>query len=210
MTETEAAMAASALFILDLKGSIILYRDYRGDVPIKFAERFITKLNELEEAGKVINSCMFAISSQHPPLMPCSCSSEHCSIVDNDPPTQPCRETISPSSLYTPPELIMPHGCCCRSLPSFRQMASATCTCSTRICTCLWSRGRMSMPLRCCCSCHKLKEVFVHYFNELEEESLRDNFVIAYELLDEVGTSNCMNRYRISCICPGGGSHLVI
>jgi len=33
---------------------------------------------------------------------------------------------------------------------------------------------------------HKLKEVFVHYFNELEEESLRDNFVIAYELLDEV------------------------
>ena len=46
-------MAASALFILDLKGSIILYRDYRGDVPIKFAERFISKLNELEEAGKV-------------------------------------------------------------------------------------------------------------------------------------------------------------
>lgn len=33
---------------------------------------------------------------------------------------------------------------------------------------------------------HKLKEVFTHYFNELEEESLRDNFVIAYELLDEV------------------------
>ena len=33
---------------------------------------------------------------------------------------------------------------------------------------------------------HKLKEVFIHYFNELEEESLRDNFVIAYELLDEV------------------------
>ena len=34
---------------------------------------------------------------------------------------------------------------------------------------------------------HKLRGVFVHYFNELEEESLRDNFVIAYELLDEVG-----------------------
>ena len=45
---------------------------------------------------------------------------------------------------------------------------------------------------------HKLKEVFVHYFNELEEESLRDNFVIAYELLDEVRTSSCMNRYHIS------------
>ena len=57
---------------------------------------------------------------------------------------------------------------------------------------------------------HKLKEVFVHYFNELEEESLRDNFVIAYELLDEVRTSNCINRYHISCICPGGGFHHVI
>lgn len=46
-------MAASAVFILDLKGHVILFRDYRGDVPIKHAERFITKLNELEEAGKV-------------------------------------------------------------------------------------------------------------------------------------------------------------
>jgi AP-1 complex subunit mu len=46
-------MAASAVFILDLKGHVILFRDYRGDVPIKYAERFITKLNELEEAGKV-------------------------------------------------------------------------------------------------------------------------------------------------------------
>lgn len=59
MTEAGLAMAASALFILDLKGSIILYRDYRGDVPIKFAERFITKLNELEEAGKVITPALF-------------------------------------------------------------------------------------------------------------------------------------------------------
>jgi AP-1 complex subunit mu len=33
---------------------------------------------------------------------------------------------------------------------------------------------------------HKLVEIFKHYFQELEEESLRDNFVIAYELLDEV------------------------
>ena len=39
---------------------------------------------------------------------------------------------------------------------------------------------------------HKLREVFVHYFNELEEESLRDNFVIAYELLDEVSRLYCL------------------
>ena len=33
---------------------------------------------------------------------------------------------------------------------------------------------------------HRLVDVFKHYFQELEEESLRDNFVIVYELLDEV------------------------
>ena len=33
---------------------------------------------------------------------------------------------------------------------------------------------------------HKLAEVFVEYFKELEEESIRDNFVIIYELLDEM------------------------
>jgi AP-1 complex subunit mu len=31
----------------------------------------------------------------------------------------------------------------------------------------------------------KLFKVFCEYFNELEEESIRDNFVIIYELLDE-------------------------
>ena len=33
---------------------------------------------------------------------------------------------------------------------------------------------------------HKICEVFTEYFKELEEESIRDNFVIIYELLDEM------------------------
>lgn len=33
---------------------------------------------------------------------------------------------------------------------------------------------------------HRLVEVFTEYFRELEEESLRDNFVVVYELLDEM------------------------
>ncbi|KAM4035289.1 AP-1 complex subunit mu-2 [Anomaloglossus baeobatrachus] len=33
---------------------------------------------------------------------------------------------------------------------------------------------------------YKVVEVFTEYFKELEEESIRDNFVIVYELLDEV------------------------
>lgn len=33
---------------------------------------------------------------------------------------------------------------------------------------------------------HRLSSVLVEYFKELEEESIRDNFVIIYELLDEM------------------------
>ena len=44
-------MAASALFILDLKGRVILSRDYRGDISPKNIERFISKHSELEETG---------------------------------------------------------------------------------------------------------------------------------------------------------------
>ena len=32
---------------------------------------------------------------------------------------------------------------------------------------------------------HLLAQVFKDYFGELEEESIRDNFVIIYELMDE-------------------------
>ncbi|KAK9916309.1 hypothetical protein WJX75_001084 [Coccomyxa subellipsoidea] len=117
-------MAASAVFILDLKGHVILFRDYRGDVPIRYAERFITKLNELEEAGKVTP----IISDEGVSYLYVQYSNLYLLIVS--------RENVNAASML----LFL----------------------------------------------HKLREVFVHYFNELEEESLRDNFVIAYELLDEV------------------------
>ena len=35
---------------------------------------------------------------------------------------------------------------------------------------------------------HRLVQVLVEYFKELEEESIRDNFVIIYELMDEMIT----------------------
>jgi AP-1 complex subunit mu len=33
---------------------------------------------------------------------------------------------------------------------------------------------------------YKMQDVFTDYFKQLEDESLRDNFVITYELLDEM------------------------
>lgn len=40
------AGAASALFLLDIKGRVLVWRDYRGDVSSVQAERFFTKLIE--------------------------------------------------------------------------------------------------------------------------------------------------------------------
>lgn len=42
------AGAASALFLLDIKGRVLVWRDYRGDVSSTQAERFFTKLIEKE------------------------------------------------------------------------------------------------------------------------------------------------------------------
>lgn len=33
---------------------------------------------------------------------------------------------------------------------------------------------------------YKIRDCFISYFKDLEDESLRDNFVITYELLDEM------------------------
>ena len=44
------AGAASALFLLDIKGRVLIWRDYRGDVSAVDAERFFTKLIEKEVA----------------------------------------------------------------------------------------------------------------------------------------------------------------
>jgi hypothetical protein len=33
---------------------------------------------------------------------------------------------------------------------------------------------------------HRIREVMQEYFKEVEEESIKDNFVICYELMDEL------------------------
>lgn len=41
-------MVLSSLFFLDLKGKILISRDYRGDIPPNYAEEFIELLSERE------------------------------------------------------------------------------------------------------------------------------------------------------------------
>lgn len=116
--------AVSAIIVLDIKGRVILNRDYRGDVQLKVAERFLARVNELEEAGKsspvIYDDGVTYLYVQYSNLFLVALA----------------RTNVNAASIL----LFL----------------------------------------------HKLVEVFKHYFQELEEESLRDNFVIAYELLDEM------------------------
>ncbi|KAI6232941.1 AP-1 complex subunit mu-1-I [Aphelenchoides fujianensis] len=44
-------MACSAIFVLDLKGKVIISRNYRGDIDMNVIEKFIPMLVEMEEEG---------------------------------------------------------------------------------------------------------------------------------------------------------------
>mgnify|MGYP003729687943 CR=1 FL=1 len=44
-------MAASAVYILDLKGKVLISRNYRGDLPLNTIDRFPKLLMEAEEEG---------------------------------------------------------------------------------------------------------------------------------------------------------------
>jgi len=54
------AGAASAIFLLDIKGHVLIWRDYRGDVSSAQAERFFTKHLEKEvpvDASMCVSVC---------------------------------------------------------------------------------------------------------------------------------------------------------
>ncbi|CAI6002033.1 unnamed protein product [Closterium sp. NIES-65] len=108
-----------------MKGRVLIWRDYRGDVPASAAEKFFNKLMEGE-----------ADPSSREPV-----------ILDNG----VTYLFIQHNNVYL--------------MIATRQNANAA-----------------SLLL----FLHKAVEVFKYYFDELEEESLRDNFVIVYELLDEI------------------------
>ncbi|KAK9069610.1 hypothetical protein SSX86_011514 [Deinandra increscens subsp. villosa] len=119
------AGAASALFLLDIKSRVLVWRDYRGDVSALQVERFLTK--HIEKEGDP--------GSQDPV------------VFDNG----VTYMFIQHNNLYL--------------MTASRQNCNAA-----------------SLIL----FLHRLVDVFKHYFEELEEESLRDNFVVVYELLDEM------------------------
>ncbi|XP_058685007.1 AP-1 complex subunit mu-2 isoform X2 [Poecile atricapillus] len=117
-------MAASALFILDLKGKPLISRNYKGDVGLGEIENFMGVLQQREEEGTLTPVLTYG----------------HVHFL-----------WIKHSNLYL--------------------------VATTK------KNGNASLVFS---FLYKVVEVFCEYFKELEEESVRDNFVIVYELLDEL------------------------
>ena len=117
-------MVASAIFILDLKGKVLISRNYRGDIPTNVIERFPKLLAEQEENNTVTP------------------------IIQDDNHT---FVFIKHSNIYV--------------VSLTNNNANATMLISFM---------------------HSLCKVLQSYFQSLEEESIRDNFVIVYELFDEL------------------------
>ncbi|CAO3565946.1 unnamed protein product [Mortierella alpina] len=119
------ASAVSAIFIFNLKGKVLISRNYRGDIPMSAVEKFLPLVLEAEE------------DSQAP---------------------APCFTNDGINYLYIRHNNLF-------LLAITRKNSNAT---------------TVMLFL------HTIAEVLTEYFKELEEESIRDNFVIIYELLDEM------------------------
>lgn len=117
-------MSTSAIYILDLKGTVLISRDYRGDLKPHTIDKFMTLLTEKEEEG-----------SPTPIIQGPGCSFAY----------------IQTNNLY--------------------------------IVSVSTKNANVTMVL---VLLHKIASVMNEYFKTLEEESIRDNFVIIYELLDEM------------------------
>lgn len=116
-------MPASAIFFTDLKGKILISRNYRGDVPVSAIEKFANRLQEDDE-------------------------------VD----TKPVYTENGVTYIY-----IRYNNLYILSL----------CKCNSNV---------FSVMLYMLRTANVLKE----YFGVVSEESIRDNFVVIYELLDEM------------------------
>uniref|UniRef100_A0A915BQN5 MHD domain-containing protein n=1 Tax=Parascaris univalens TaxID=6257 RepID=A0A915BQN5_PARUN len=117
-------MSSSAIYVLDLKGKVIISRNYRGDIDMGVIDKFMPLLMEREEEGR-----------QSP-------------ILDHQDAT---FIYIKHSNLY------------------------------------LVSTSKKNVNVALVLSfLYKCVEVFGEYFKDVEEESVRDNFVVIYELLDEM------------------------
>ena len=115
--------AISAIYFLDRKGRIIIFRNYRGEIDQDISEGFINEVLELDEANM---KPAFTIEDVH-------------------------YIWIRHQNIY------------------------------------IIAVGKRNINVAMAFSfLYKLKDILIDYFNVLEEETVKDNFVLIYELLDEI------------------------
>ncbi|VDM21299.1 unnamed protein product [Hydatigera taeniaeformis] len=117
-------MSASAIFILDSKGKVLIYRNYRDDIDMGVIEKFLSIVIEKEDEGQ-----------------------------------------ISPVIHYEGASFIYVKY-------NYLYLVALT--------------KRNANAAVVFAFLYRLINIFLEYFKDLEEESIRDNFVITYELLDEI------------------------
>ncbi|XP_050403424.1 AP-1 complex subunit mu-1 isoform X1 [Patella vulgata] len=117
-------MSASAVYICDVKGKVLISRNYRGDIDMSVIDKFMSLVMDKEEEGNVT------------PII------QHNNVT---------FIYIKYNNLY-----------------------------------CVATSKKNSNVALVFSFLHKIVQIFIEYFKEMEEESIRDNFVCIYELLDEV------------------------
>lgn len=117
-------MVISAVYILDLKGKVLISRNYRGNIDVNIIEKFMPILGERED-----EACLCPILRY-----------EDVNFL-----------FIKCNNLYI-----------------------------------VATTNRNANAALIFQFLHRSAQVFTEYFKELEEESIRDNFVLIYELLDEI------------------------
>ena len=175
-------MAASAVYILDLKGKVLISRNYRGDMPLNIIEKFPKMLMEAEEEGTVTP----VMTEDNVTFIHIKCNNIYvvCTTSGN---FQNEKKNFQEwdfskfSSLSKNYEIF-------RKLWGFQKswiQQKYFSQKSSKIFL-FWLFSGNSNVMCLVSFMHKLCEVFAEYFKEVEEESIRDNFVIVYELMDEV------------------------
>lgn len=158
-------MVASAVFLTDLQGKSIISRNYRGDVPLSRAiERFAKYLSTNDD-------------EQRKPVFFADSNGEF-AVEEDVGGTGPNGETY----VYVNVRVLL------SALPSKPIWPLLIVSClslqlsNLYLCAVTTRNSNVALILT---FLFRLADVFKDYFGVLEEESIRDNFVIIYELLDE-------------------------
>ncbi|RHZ44632.1 AP-1 complex subunit mu [Aspergillus thermomutatus] len=158
---------ASAIFFLDLKGKTLLARNYRGDIPMSAVEKFPILLSEAEEESSAVPPCF---------------SHEGINVCET-----PASCTAWPSVLPPlPATRLLPYSNQRLWLEDIQGVSDLYLYIRHSNLYILALTKRNTNATEILLFLHKIVEVFTEYFKVLEEESIRDNFVIIYELLDEM------------------------